>query len=229
MCVSVCLLACLLGQTSSIHARRTSTVSTKHWFIIVCVIIIFLRSWLGSLWGDLVEAFSDSSSQSPSFTTTSTDPRKLSTMLETIETNLSDMFKVKMVRKVWEHVWVGGGSKTIWREKMVMAWSFCGVQCLASFSSLPSSSRCTPPPTAWREGSPVLGKAVALQDTLTVFPDHTHPNTPISNIIPEYVEGTCHLLPRGKMQVVRICLILLGTLSGKHFISEFFQRACDSW
>ena len=54
-----------------------------------------------------MEAFSDSSSQSPSFTTTSTDPRKLSTMLEAIETNLSDMFKVQRVGKVgkvWEQV-----------------------------------------------------------------------------------------------------------------------------
>ena len=54
-----------------------------------------------------MEAFSDSSSQSLSFTTTSTDPRKLSTMLEAIETNLSDMFKVQRVGKVgkvWEQV-----------------------------------------------------------------------------------------------------------------------------
>ena len=55
-----------------------------------------------------MEAFSDSSSQSPSFTTTSTDPRKLSTMLEAIETNLSDMFKVKRVEKVWEQGLVAG-------------------------------------------------------------------------------------------------------------------------
>ena len=47
----------------------------------------------GSLWRGLTEAFSDNSSQS-SFTTTSTDPRKLVTMLDAIGTNLSDMFKV---------------------------------------------------------------------------------------------------------------------------------------
>ena len=58
-----------------------------------------------------MEAFSDSTSQSPSFTTTSTDPRKLSTMLEAIETNLSDMFKVQRVGKVWEQA--GDGSKTM--------------------------------------------------------------------------------------------------------------------
>jgi len=40
-----------------------------------------------------MDAFSDNSSQS-SFTTTSTDPRKLVTMLDTIATNPSDMFKV---------------------------------------------------------------------------------------------------------------------------------------
>ena len=40
-----------------------------------------------------MEAFSDNSSQS-SFTTTSTDPRKLVTMLDAVATNLSDMFKV---------------------------------------------------------------------------------------------------------------------------------------
>ena len=40
-----------------------------------------------------MEAFSDNSSQS-SFTTTSTDPRKLVTMLDAIATNLSDMFRV---------------------------------------------------------------------------------------------------------------------------------------
>ena len=76
-------------------------------FIVVSVIVC-PRSWLGSLWGDLVEVFSDSSSQSPSFTTTSTDPRKLSTMLEAIETNLSDMFKVKRVEKVWKQGLVAG-------------------------------------------------------------------------------------------------------------------------
>ena len=42
-----------------------------------------------------MEAFSDNSSQS-SFTTTSTDPRKLVTMLDAIATNLSDMFKVRV-------------------------------------------------------------------------------------------------------------------------------------
>lgn len=182
-------------------------------------VIICPRSWLGSLWGDLVEAFSDSSSQSPSFTTTSTDPRKLSTMLEAIETNLSDMFKVKRVNKVWEQGWVGGGSKTIRRKRngdglVILCCSMSG---LLPFSSSQLSLH---PPLVGGEGSPVLGKAVPLQDTPTVFPDHTHPNTPPSNIIPEYVEGTCHLSPRGKMQVV----ILLGTLSAKRFISEFFSR-----
>ena len=58
----------------------------------MCVLLC-CRWWLGSLWRGLTEAFSDNSSQS-SFTTTSTDPRKLVTMLDAIATNLSDMFKV---------------------------------------------------------------------------------------------------------------------------------------
>ena len=49
------------------------------------------------------------------------------------------------------------------------------------------------------DGSPVLGKAVPLTDTPTVFPTHTHPDTPLSNVEPE---GTCLLTQRGKMQVV---------------------------
>ena len=176
-----------------------------------------------------MEAFSDSSSQSPSFTTTSTDPRKLSTMLEAIETNLSDMFKVRG--------WGRSGSKTGWvvgarqcgeeeinvdDDLVILIWSISG---LFPFSSSQLSLHS---PLVGGGGSPVLGKAVPLQDTPTVFPDHTHPDTPPSSIIPEYVEGTCHLSPRGKMQVVTIRLILLGTLSGKRFISETFQRACDS-
>ena len=123
-------------------------------------------------------------------------------------------------------LWVHGGSKTTWRKEIAMAWSLCcSMSGLLPFSSFQLSLHT---PLVGGEGSPVLGKAVPLQDTPTVFPDHTHPDTPPSNIIPEYVEGTCHLSPRGKMQVVTVCLVLLGTLSGKWFIRENFQKACDS-
>ena len=118
------------------------------------------------------------------------------------------------------------GARQHGEKEMVMAWSFC--RSMSGLLLFSSSQLSLHPPLVGGGGSPVLGKAVPLQDTPTVFPDHTHHNTPPSNIIPEYVDGTCHLSPRGKMQVVTICLILLGTLSGKWFIRENFQRACDS-
>lgn len=100
------------------------------------------------------------------------------------------------------------GNKTMWYYSdclVILCWSVSGLLPLSS------SQLSLHPPLVGGGGSPVLGKAVPLQDTPTVFPNHTHPDTPPSSIIPEYVEGTCHLSPRGKIQVL--------ILSGKNFTS----------
>ena len=81
-----------------------------------------------------------------------------------------------------------------------------------------------PPSLLGADGSPVLGKAIPLTDTPAVFPTHTHPDTPLSNIEPEYFEGTCLLTQRGKMQVVTLRINSLACF--KSYMYELWILAC---
>ena len=142
------------------------------------MMLMSYRSWLRSVWGWLVDVFSEDPMYSVRGVPTQTqnDPHRIIDLLEKTDEFLTTVFKVSSVR-----------------ARPCLCDLLHTNLLLMHFPQLPDFA----PSSGPRDGSPVLGKAVFVPGT-----DRTNVGTPPVTLRPEYIKGTAKLSPQGKMQVV---------------------------